>query len=98
MFKSMTSQSIAAVVAAGLVASFIALVMSGAPVAKAEPLIGGEARKAALERVNEGPCSLQSWPNYEQAADSICERLGTNAVSCGSSFFARPGRVAGAIE
>jgi hypothetical protein len=70
MFKSMTSQSIAAVVAAGLVASFIALVMSGAPVAKAEPLIGGEPQgvvKAVVETATERSCSLQSWPNYEQS-------------------------------
>jgi hypothetical protein len=70
MFKSVTSQSITAVIAAGLVASFVALVTSAAPVAKAEPLIGGETQveaKAVVETVNERPCSLQSWPNYEQS-------------------------------
>ena len=71
MFKFVTANAIAAVLAAALVASLAVVSTSLVPEAKAEALV-----QAALEQpdvvvkadtIARGPaCLLQGWPHYEQ--------------------------------
>ena len=63
MFK-FAAKSIAAVVAAALVASFAVVLTSGVPEAGAETLQAPLLQPAAIEK--EPACALQGWPYYER--------------------------------
>jgi hypothetical protein len=72
MFKFVTANAIAAVVAAALVASLAVVLTSMVPEAKAETLVQAplsqfHAVVKANTIVKEPACLLQGWPHYEQS-------------------------------
>ena len=62
MFRSITAQSIAAVIAAAVVGGLVVLLTSGAPDASAAPLVRGD----RLPVTTGAACSSRGWPAYEK--------------------------------
>jgi hypothetical protein len=75
MFRSITAQSIAAIVVAAGVAGLVVFVTSGTPEASAAPLVKSEPVPVATGAA----CSSRGWPAYEKTCQFDLRRPANEA-------------------